>query len=124
MIEEKKGFFQNLADKTDEKITEMKLQEEINKSFEMQATQFQSTEVKFLLPKMFFGVYNSRRGNLRFRIEDKVEEREIYKNLSDSKDEKKYIIKKIVKDNVKDFIVSVKDRQYPVKCYLAEVEIL
>ncbi|MCX5775360.1 MAG: hypothetical protein NTV44_03230, partial [Firmicutes bacterium] len=59
-----------------------------------------------------------------FRIEDKIEEREIYKNLSDAKDEKKYIIKKIVKDNVKDFIVSVKDKQYPVKCYLAEVEIL
>jgi len=124
MIEEKKGFFQNLAEKTDEKMTEMKLQEEIGKSFEMQATQFQSTEVKFIIAKKFYGVYNIRRGNLRFRIEDKIEEREVYKNASDPKDEKKYIIKKIVKDNVKDFMVKVKEKEYAVKCYLAEIEIL
>lgn len=124
MAEEKKGFFQNIADNAADKAAEMSLQNEINKSFEMQAVLFSSTEAKLLSPKKFYGVFNVRRSNMRFRTDEKIEEREIYKNLTDPKDEKKYIIKKIVKDHVKDFMVRVREKEYAVKCYLAEIDIL
>ncbi len=122
--EEKKGFFANLADKASLKMDEIQLKDAISKSFEMQATEFQNVEVKFLIAKKFFGVYNPRRQQIRFRIEDKVEEHEIYQKVSDSHDEQKYVIKSITRDNVRDYIIRVKEVSYPIKCYLATVEVV
>ncbi|MFA5442976.1 MAG: hypothetical protein WC286_03770, partial [Bacilli bacterium] len=108
--EEKKGFFANLSEKASDKIDEIQLKDAISKSFEMQATQFQNVEAQLLLGgKKFYGIYNKRRQQIRFRVEDKVEEREVFKNVSDSNDDQKYVIKKLSKDNIKDYMVQVKE---------------
>ncbi|MFA6781123.1 MAG: hypothetical protein WCR77_02890 [Bacilli bacterium] len=123
--EEKKGFFANLSEKASDKIDEIQLKDAISKSFEMQATQFQNVEAQLLLGgKKFYGIYNKRRQQIRFRVEDKVEEREVFKNVSDSNDDQKYVIKKLSKDNIKDYMVQVKEASYPVKCYVANVDII
>ncbi|MDY0345225.1 MAG: hypothetical protein WCX85_03500 [Bacilli bacterium] len=123
--EEKKGFFANLSEKASDKIDEIQLKDAISKSFEMQATQFQNVEAQLLLGgKKFYGIYNKRRQQIRFRVEDKVEEREVFKNVSDSNDDQKYVIKKLSKDNIKDYMVQVKEVSYPVKCYVANVDII
>ncbi|MFA7020826.1 MAG: hypothetical protein WC215_04670 [Bacilli bacterium] len=123
--EEKKGFFANLSEKASDKIDEIQLKDAISKSFEMQATQFQNVEAQLLLGgKKFYGIYNKRRQQIRFRVEDKVEEREVFKNVSDSNDDQKYVIKKLSKDNIKDYMVQVKEVSYPVKCYVANADII
>ncbi len=123
--EEKKGFFANLSENASDKIDEIQLKDAISKSFEMQATQFQNVEAQLLLGgKKFYGIYNKRRQQIRFRVEDKVEEREVFKNVSDSNDDQKYVIKKLSKDNIKDYMVQVKEVSYPVKCYVANADII
>jgi len=108
---------------SEEKKAERVLKAAISDSFEIQAAQYKSTERRFLGYKRFYGIYSPETHQLRFRAGDKVNEREVYINLTDKNDDRKYMIHEILKNDVSDYIVKVRDKEYPVKCYFADIQL-
>lgn len=95
----------------------------ISDSFEIQSAQYKCIERRFLGYKRFYGIYSPETHQLRFRAGDKVAEREVYYNMTDKNDDRKYMIRAILKNDVSDYIVKVRDKAYPVKCYFADIEL-
>ena len=108
---------------SEEKQAERELKKAISDSFEIQAAEFKCTEKRFLGYKRFYGIYSPETHQLRFRAGDKVVEREVYYNMTDRNDDRKYMIRGILKNDVSDYVVKVRDKEYPVKCYFADIEL-
>ncbi|MDY0345811.1 MAG: hypothetical protein WCX85_03495 [Bacilli bacterium] len=101
-----------------------KLRKAVMAGFEIQAAEFQCLENKYFFYKKFYGIFDAETNQIRFRAESKVEEREVYINISDKNDQRKYVITHIEKNDVTDYLVKVRDQEYSVKCFLANVQVI
>ncbi len=106
------------------KAADRKLQKAIVAGFKIQAAQYQCLEKKFLFYPKFYGIFDSEAKQILFRAEENVDERGVYINTSDRNDERKYVITHIEKNDIPDYIVKVRDQEYTVKCFLADVVVI